>query len=145
MTRFLWVALQIEDICSQVCDSDIRNTIKKLPENLPETYNRIISQIVRGGHAELAKKIFLWVITAKRPMLLEEIREAIAVEPHQPQSDRQRFIIDMSQVASRCGNLIVIDEEDYTVQFAHPSVKRFLLDGFSDQPNADFHFQHGQI
>ncbi len=144
-TRFLWVVFQIEDICSQKCDSDIRKTIKKLPKDLPETYNRIITRIVRTGHSELARNIFLWVATAQRPMLLEEIREAIAVEPHQPHSDPQRFINDMSQIVSWCGNLIVMDEEDGTVQFTHQTVKTFLLDGFPDQTYADFHFQHAQI
>lgn len=76
------MAFQIEDICSQICDNDIRERIKKLPKSLPETYNRILSQIVKRGNAEVAKKIFPWVAIAKRPMLLEELREAIAVEIH---------------------------------------------------------------
>lgn len=139
------MAFQIEDICSQECDSDIRKTINKLPKDLPETYNRIISRIVRLGEAELAKKIFLWVATVQRPMFLGEIREAIAVEPHQLHSDPQRFINDMSQIVSWCGNLIAMDEEDSTVQFTHQAVKSFLLEGFPNQKNADFHFQQGEI
>ncbi len=144
-TRFLWAAFQIEDICSQKCDSDIRQTLRKLPKDLPEIYSRIISRIICIGHAELAKKIFLWVATAQRPMLVEEIREAIAVEPHQEYSDRQRFINDMSQIVSWCGNLIVMDEEDGTVQFTHQTVKTFLLDGCPDKTNVEFHFQQAQI
>lgn len=118
-SRFLWVAFLIEDICSQKCDSDIRETIKKLPKDLPETYNRIISRIVHMEHAELAKKIFLWVATSRRPMLLDELREAIAIKPQQQNSDLGRLINDISQVVSWCGNLIVMDEEDGAVQFTH--------------------------
>lgn len=97
------------------CDSNIRETIKKLPKDLPETYNRILSQIVHSGHAKLAKKIFLWVAAARRPMIIEELREAIAVKPHQRYSDPESFVNDMSQIVSWCGNLIVMDEEDNAV------------------------------
>ncbi|MCJ1347169.1 hypothetical protein MMC31_005390 [Peltigera leucophlebia] len=142
---FLWVAFQIEDICSQECDSDIRETIKKLPKDLPETYNRIISRIVYTGHGELAKKIFLWVATSRRPMVMEELQEAIAVKLHQKYSDRERLVNDISQIVSWCGNLVVIDEENNTVQFTHQTVKTFLLNGSSDGTYADFHLRHPQI
>ena len=108
--RFLWVAFQIGDICRQVCDHDIRETIQILPKNLPETYNRILSTIDKMGKAKLAKKIFPWVAIARRPMLLEEIREAIGVEFLQPYSNPERLVNDMSQNVSWCGNIIVLDE-----------------------------------
>ena len=78
-------------------------------------------------------------------MLLEEIREAISVEPLQPYSDPERLVNDMSQIVSWCGNLIVLDEQDGTVQFTHQTVKMFLLDSFRDQSNADFHLEHRKI
>ncbi len=144
-SRFLWVAFQVEDICRQVCDRDIRETIRKLPKNLPETYNRILSRIDKLGNAKLAKKIFPWVAAARRPMLLEELREALSVEPLQLYSDPERLVNDMGQIVSWCGNLIVLDEQDGTVQFTHKTVKIFLLDSFWDQTNEDFHFEQREI
>ncbi|MCJ1348387.1 hypothetical protein MMC31_006619 [Peltigera leucophlebia] len=138
---FLWVAFQIEDICRQVCDRDICETIQKLPKNLPETYNRILSRISKMGNARLAEKGFSWVATTRRPLLLEELREAIAVEPLQPYFDPKRLVNDMSQIVSYCENLIVLDEQDKTVQFTHQTVKVFLLDGLRHQANANFHFE----
>ena len=93
------------------------------------------------GNAKLAKKVFSWVATAKRPLLLEELREAIAIEPFQLYSDRERLVNNMSQIVSCCENLIVLDEQDRTVQFTHQTVKMFLLDSFRDQANANFHFE----
>ena len=144
-SRFLWVAFQIEDICRQVCDQDIRETIRKLPKNLPETYNRILSRIDKMGKAKLAKNIFPWVAIARRPMLLEEIREAIGMEPLQPYFKPERLVNDMSQIVSWCGNLIVLDEQDGTVQFTHQTVKMFLLDRFWGHTNTDFHLEHRKI
>lgn len=88
------MAFQIEDICRQVCDRNIRETIQKPPKNLPETYNRILSRIAEMGNAKLAKKIFPWAATTRRPMLFEELREAIAVEPLQPYSDPEHLVND---------------------------------------------------
>ena len=135
------MAFQIEDICHQVCDHDIRETIRKLPKNLPETYNRILSRIAEMGNAKIAEKVFPWVATARRPLLLEELREAIAVEPLQPYSDPERLVNELSQIVSCCGNLIVLDEHDETVQFTHQTVKKFLLDSYTDKTNASFHFE----
>ena len=92
-------------------------------------------------NARLAKKVFSWVATARRPLLLEELREAIAIEPLQLYSDRERLVTDMSQIVSCCENLIVLDEQNRTVQFTHHTVKIFLLDSFRDQANANFHFE----
>lgn len=78
-------------------------------------------------------------------MLLEELREAIAVEILQSYSDPQRLVNDMSQIVSWCGNLVVLDEEDGTVQFTHQTVKMFLLDTFRDQAFANFHFRQSEI
>lgn len=99
------MAFQIEDICSQICDKDIRGRIKNLPKSLPETYNRVLSRIVGKGNAEVAKKVFPWVAIARLPMLLEELREAIAVEVLQSYSNPQRHVNGMSQVLSRYNSI----------------------------------------
>lgn len=139
------MAFQIKDKCSQIYDKDIRGRIKKLSKSLPETYNRVLSRIVEKGNAEVAKKVFLWMAIARRPMLIEELREAIAVEVLQSYSNPQRHVNGMSQILSWCGNLIVLDEEDGTVQFTHQTVKMFLLDSFRDQAFAEFHFRKPEI
>ena len=60
------------------------------------TYRRPITASCQGflkqeTRKKLAKKIFPWVAVAQRPMLLEELQEAIAIEPLQPYSDPERL------------------------------------------------------
>ena len=97
------------------------------------------------GIGNLPKKIFPWVATARRPLLLEELKEALSIEPLQPYSDPEGLVNDMSQIVSWCGNLIVLDEQDGTVQFTHQTVKMFLLHSFWDQTNSDFHLKQREI
>lgn len=93
------------------------------------------------GNARLAQYVLPWVATAKRPLLLEELKEAIAIEPLQPYSNPEHQVNDLNQIVSYCGNLILLDEQDDTVQFMHQTIKMFLLDICRDETNAIFHFE----
>ena len=120
---------QIEDICAQHSDEAIRRTIASLPRDLPATYQRALERVVKNHKAEVARKMFRWVAAAKRPLSLMEIREAIAVEPCQPFSQQDKLVNDVCQLIPWCGNLLALDEEENLVQFAHHSVKDYLLSG----------------
>ncbi|KAI9881273.1 MAG: hypothetical protein M1830_005559 [Pleopsidium flavum] len=140
----LWVAFQIQDICAQVCDDDIRKAIKNLAKDLPETYERSLNRIVNAGKVNVAQKVFRWVAAVQRPLSLEELREAIAVEPCQPFSKPERLVNDMNRLISWCGNLIILDEEEQVVQFAHHTVQQFFLSSSSTASNI-FHFQFSEV
>jgi hypothetical protein len=143
--RFLWVAFQIEDLCQQVSDAEIRKSLKKLPKDLPETYERALFKIVREGSAEIAEKIFQWVAAAKRPLKLEELREAIAVEIGDRNFHQDRLVNDADRMIPCCGSLVISDEEDLQVQFVHHTVKEFLLSQHYTEETKRFHFQLLQV
>jgi ankyrin repeat protein len=140
--RFLWVAFQIQDLCRQTCDADIRTAIAKLPRDLPQTYNRLLSRISNSGKEEIVESIFRWVAATKRPLSLWELREAIAVRPEDIYLNRDRLINNPDGIANWCNNLVVMDEEEEIVQFAHHSIQQFLLSESSDQMTKRFHFSH---
>ena len=127
--RFLWVALQIQDLCMQTCDEDIIKTLQDLPRDLPETYRRILRRIAESGRADVVRRIFEWVLISKRPLTLDELNEAISTEPAQPFSRPERLVNNLEQaVTTWAESLIVMDEEDLTIQFTHGTVRDFLLD-----------------
>jgi ankyrin repeat protein len=135
------VALQVNELCRPaLSDREIRKNIAVLPKDLPSTYQRILCSIVQEGGANTVDKIFRWVAAAKRPLLLEELREAIAVEPGDKNLQRDRFVNNINGIMSWCGNLVTLDEEDL-VRFAHHTVKQFLLSTAAGR----FHFQVSEI
>ncbi|KAK2752456.1 hypothetical protein FQN54_008118 [Arachnomyces sp. PD_36] len=139
---FLWVAFQIQDICSQKCDEDIRSVINDLPVGLSNTYERALRKVnSEKGTAKWAQKIFRWVAAAKQPLALEELREATAIKPGQPSQNTAALINDINQLVPCCRNLVVLDEEEKVVQFAHHTVKKFLLEESRDASLGNFHFQ----
>ncbi|MCJ1377484.1 hypothetical protein MMC17_000579 [Xylographa soralifera] len=136
---FLWAAFQIENISAQRTDHDMIEAIQDLPEDLPRTFERILKKLCQRNDARFASKIFDWLTVAKRPLMLEELREAIAVIPPKTEFDAAYLVNDMTQTLACCGCLVVVDEEQETVHFTHHSVKQYLSQDCSDPLISKYH------
>ena len=75
----------------------------------------------------------------KRPLTVEELREAVAIDPMKPDLDASSLVNDMTHALSCCGCLILVDEEQNTVHFTHHSVQHYLLEEPEDVTLADYH------
>jgi hypothetical protein len=71
--------------------------------------------------------MFKWIVCARRPLVVDEIREAIAFTLEDSQWDKDKIPTDISRLARGCGNLIIIDEETKVVRLAHYTVQQYLL------------------
>ena len=126
--RFLWVAFQIDSICRENTDDGILSALRDLPKDLPTTYRRILRRLHDSGATDppVGKKIFEIVAAARRPLNLDEIREAISIEPGNTTWEASKLVNDVMKSLDCCGSLIVVDEELSTIHFAHSSVKQYL-------------------
>lgn len=109
----------------------IRETLDNLPEGLGDTYKRILIKISKSpSRAKMAKNIFRWATVAKRPLNVEELKEAVAFEP-----DDKMWIVDKIPhedfMFESCRGLIIKDHEDETVHFAHHTVRQYLTGGLA--------------
>ncbi|UKZ48572.1 hypothetical protein TrVGV298_002797 [Trichoderma virens] len=76
---FLWVYLQLEilwDTCHT--DAEIRSALATLPKGIEETYRHCVARI--DFQDKWALKVLKWVSFAKRPLNIEELREAVAFD-----------------------------------------------------------------
>jgi hypothetical protein len=89
---------------------------------------------------KLVQSVFQWLAVAKRPLSLSELREAVAVQPCEKELQTEELTNNFRRIVSWCMNLVVLDEEDDIVQFAHHSVRSFFLET-SDHTFEDFHFK----
>ena len=119
----------MDELCAQNCDDDIRKAIGSLPKTLAETFSRALLRVTSRRKVSVAVKTFSWVATAKRPLTLGELREAISIEIGQPFLIPERLINGIDQLASWCENLVHVDEELKTVQFAHQAIHKFIIEG----------------
>ncbi|KAF4633554.1 hypothetical protein G7Y89_g4566 [Cudoniella acicularis] len=128
---FLWVYFKLEEICdASQSDEGIRETLRNLPDGLTKTYGRILMKIEKKPprSIRMAEKILKWVVSAKRPLLLAELKEAIAFEPKDKfwNSEKIPEDPDGKGLLQTCANLVLCNE-DGTVQLAHHTVQQFLV------------------
>ena len=129
---------QVAEICSQISDQNIRAVLEHLPRGLPETFNRLLKRISSRERQGLVHKIFQWLSCAKRQLTLQEIGEAIIIEPCQSYLSKDQSINDITRIPSWCCGLVIRDEQDDTVQFAHSTVKEFLLGDYTSPETDSF-------
>ncbi|KAJ8116854.1 hypothetical protein OPT61_g1813 [Boeremia exigua] len=77
---FLWVALQIQSLCSMKTDHAIREALADVPRDLSETFARILQKSGSSDPALQARTLQL-VLAACRPLTTGELREALSVIP----------------------------------------------------------------
>ncbi|KUJ17727.1 uncharacterized protein LY89DRAFT_60414 [Mollisia scopiformis] len=75
---FLWVKFQLDELCTAESDDAIMYTLQHLPKDLSETYDRLLGRIVGVQRQELVKRMFRWIICARRPLVVDELCEGIA-------------------------------------------------------------------
>ena len=98
---FLWVFFQLDDLCEAPSDAIIRETLRNLPDGMVETYERILTKIGQNTmKSNVARKIFLWTACARRPMKIEEVKEAVAFEPSDKSWDLDKIPDDDLMVES---------------------------------------------
>jgi hypothetical protein len=134
---FLWVTLQFESLCAMQTDDAIHQALNDLPEDLPETFSRILQRSREPGKP-YQRCILEFVTGAFRSLTIEELREALSVVPGNTDWRPSNLINDIISTLACCGGLVIIDEEEHTVRLVHHSFKKFLLDKFEDTTNGKF-------
>ncbi|KAK2807307.1 hypothetical protein FQN50_005461 [Emmonsiellopsis sp. PD_5] len=122
----LWVNLQLEVLWEECLTvDDIRGALRNLPKDLDETYIRCLTRIGRA-QIRFAPRILRWMLVATRPFTIDQLGEALAVDPTTGHLDRDK-IPPPQNVLKCCANLITQNTKDQ-VLFIHHSVRQFLTE-----------------
>ncbi|KAH6908116.1 ankyrin repeat-containing domain protein [Coprinopsis sp. MPI-PUGE-AT-0042] len=139
---FLHASLQIEMLRHSLTVKDLRDHMTKLPANLEDMYAvtlaRVNDQV--ASHADLAKRILIWVIYAERTLSVKELQCAVATCPdtHQFEEDR---LVDEETLLSVCCGLVTVEKESQGVRLVHYTAMDSLPSLLSD----DFPHPHALI
>ncbi len=125
--RFQWVKCQLDELAELRTIKEMRQALKSLPTDLHETYQRILSRVNRQD-TDLARKALTWLAFSRRVLSLDELAEAIIIDPDATAFDDELRLRSPQELLHICGSLITYVEEDRgAVILAHTSVKDFLL------------------
>ncbi|KAK2729382.1 nacht domain protein [Colletotrichum kahawae] len=124
---FLWVSLQLDAICSEASDHDIREALESLPKDLNETYAPILKNSARLDHRNHHVRLFKFITAAFEPLNIDQIQDVMSVTAGDISWDPSKLINDIMSILKFCGSLVMIDEEEHTVRFVHHTARSFCL------------------
>lgn len=107
---------------------DLRRTLNALPGRLNETYDALWARISGQPEKRLAraKQIMAWVAFAARPLTVEELQSAVAIEPGDERVERDS-LPDTQQFLTSCAGIVLIDLGTATVRFAHYTFQTYFM------------------
>lgn len=126
---FLWVRLVVAMLTQQVSETELENTINRLPDGLDEAYGIILTRI---GTSKLisrdrAFKILYWVCAAYRPVKIHEVVDGIALHSGQTLLDKKtRSNNPQRDVVELCAPLLEISSNG-NLSLVHFSAKEYLV------------------
>jgi ankyrin repeat domain-containing protein 50 len=121
-SSFLLAVLQIQDVLTQQTPAKAEAAAQSIKFDLSLAYEKMLSRIQPEG-----LKLLHWVFFAMRPLELEELRFAIAIEEGMTDLDPKRQLPFPSFIDWTLG-LLVLDSKERIVRFAHLTIKDYLAD-----------------
>ena len=114
----------MDGICKQGNSDQVREQLKRLPLNLPETYKQMWERIKVEGNEPIASKALAWLLYAVRPLSPREITQAVAVDLGS--STFRQHMYPVEHIIAACGNFVSLDTKQNVLRFEHYSVQEFL-------------------
>ncbi|ATZ54933.1 hypothetical protein BCIN_11g02450 [Botrytis cinerea B05.10] len=122
---FRWVSLQIQQLCRQVkVKRDIDSVLRKLPKSLEESYHLVYQDIMNSEEPsqKVAIRTLQVLLSTRRKLSQEEMIAAVIVD-----IDTNEILAStVEELLDVCCNLIIFDEGEGILRFAHLSVREFL-------------------
>lgn len=119
---FLWARLVLQELEGAWTEEAMEDILNEVPGELYELYSKMVQSIeMDKGKTVLAKAILTWVVLARRPLSLEELRCAVKLDLNQTIQNMRRAIPDI------CGQLVYVDAAD-KAHIIHATAREFLLD-----------------
>lgn len=126
MYRFLLAKLYMDAITAQLSPYNVRKELEELPENLQEFYRITMGRIEAQDKTkrDYAIRILSWIVWASRPLLVEEMLHALAVEEGDIEIQESRML-RRENLQEFCCGLVVIDEAN-TVGLVHYTAQNYF-------------------
>ena len=118
----------MKSLAAQPTIRDIKRSLQNLPTKLDWTYELAMKRIESQDRStrKLAKKVLSWVVRAKRILSTSELQDALAVEPGEPELDKNNYLIKFETIDTICAGLIIIDTQNDTVRLVHYTTQEYL-------------------
>ena len=130
LLRFLLVALNIEAILGETSLARRKKMLRKVATTgveLDNVYAQTLQRIreQKGDRSRLRVEVLMWASHAERPLGIDELRHALAVEMDSTDLDPEN-IRPQDIVLGSCLGLAMVDAETSTVRLIHYTLQEYL-------------------
>ena len=124
--RFLWAALQLQQVLKCDTKEAVKEALQKLPPGLDDTYDQIYSEIqTRQNHEQtIAENAIRWVMCAPYPLPNRVLLTAVRIFSENGQVST-KDVVRESTLLSICQNILVLDSAGKW-RFSHLSVREYF-------------------
>ena len=119
--------LQVQAILNEPTVGDMKKALGRMPYGLNDALQSTMARIQDqpDGRRRMGLNALMWISHAKRPLLVNELSEALAIRSGDKSLDRDSqprpgIIVDC------CMGLVTVDEKTSEVRLVHFSVQEFL-------------------
>ncbi|KAI9764300.1 MAG: hypothetical protein M1839_005966 [Geoglossum umbratile] len=124
---FLAARLHVESLASKTNLRAVKKALRELPATLDDNYNEAMKRIKQQPNKILAMRTLSWIVYAVRPLQLEEVLHAIAVDDLEPDGKSiSEILTPRSVVVNACAGMIKIDEETNIIGLVHKTAQEYL-------------------
>ena len=138
-SRFLLVSLKVEAILRETTIYRRRNRFNAMRDGLGlgDAYAATLERIgTQGGErAKLAMTALMWVCHSERPLRVEELCHALAVENGSAHFNNDN-VPAVETLLSCCQGLVTVDKEASTFRLVHHTLREYLSTHHNLSPRA---------
>ncbi|KAF5633561.1 ankyrin protein [Fusarium sp. NRRL 25303] len=127
---FLLAQLHLDSLRSKISVDAVHKALASLPSGSDAYFQayetameRIMSQ--SPSHRDLAKQVIAWTVCAMRPLTIEELRHALAVEVDKAELNRDA-LPETSIILRVCVGLVTVGESDGIIRLVHYTTQEYF-------------------
>ena len=130
---FLLARIHVDWIARARTLADLEHSLQTLPtgpNGLNQTYGEAMERIQAQDNrdADSANRILTWLCFSLRPLRVEELRWALAVDLSNGEEDfNERRLLSREDIILLCAGLVMIDAESEEVRLVHFTTQEFFI------------------
>lgn len=121
--------MRTESLVDKRTRIDVKSALSGLHEDtLDQAYAEAVRRIEcqPRGDVNLAKRVLSWITLAQRPLSVDELCCAFAVELGTTELDPDNVLTGVRDLASVCAGLVVADKECHIIRLVHYTTHKYL-------------------
>ena len=119
--------LQIQTILNKPTAGEMEEALGQMPRDIEDAFGETLQRIQNqpDGQNTLGLNTLMWLAHARRPLLVAELSEAIAIRPGSA-SLNSKFRPSQKRMVDCCLGLAAVDEKSAVIRLMHHSVQEYL-------------------